>query len=82
MPNMIYDSKHFRKDFGKDYIDFYVDKFKNLTHKKGIVVDFSNGATVFEKKIIEKIFPNAYFIGDIPNGNFPNHAPDTTKKSV
>lgn len=80
MPNVIYDSKHFRKDFGKNYIDFYVDKFKDLTYKKGIVVDFSNGATVFEKKIIEKIFPNAYFIGDIPNGNFPNHAPDTMKK--
>lgn len=51
-----------------------------MGYKDRIVVDFSNGATVYEKKIIGKIFPNAYFIGDTPDGNFPNHAPDTMKK--
>ncbi len=80
MPDRIYDSEDFRKDFGKDYLDYYLDKFKSLSYRDEIVVDFSNGATIYEKKIIEKIFPNAYLIGDKPDGNFPNHAPDTMKK--
>ena len=79
-PAKVYDSEKFRKDFGKDYINYYLDKFKDLDYKGEIVVDFSNGATVYEKKIIEKIFPTAYFIGDKPDGNFPSHAPDTMTK--
>ncbi|KYC45380.1 MAG: Phosphomannomutase [Candidatus Methanofastidiosum methylothiophilum] len=79
-PDRIYDSEDLRKDFGEGYIRYYVDKFRDLNYKGDIVVDFSNGATVYEKKIIEKVFPNAYFIGDVPDGNFPNHAPDTMKK--
>ena len=80
MPDRIYDSEDFRKDFGKDYINYYLKKFEGLEFNDSIVVDFSNGATVYEKKIIEKIFPRSYFIGDTPDGNFPNHAPDTMKK--
>jgi len=79
-PDRIYDSEDFKKDFGKDYINYYIDKFQDLKYCDSIVVDFSNGATVYEKKIIEKIFPRAYFIGDTPDGSFPNHAPDTMKK--
>jgi len=79
-PDRVYDSEDIRKDFGELYIQYYLNKFKDLGHRNKIVVDFSNGATVFEKKIIEKIFPNAQFIGEIPDGNFPNHQPDTMKK--
>lgn len=79
-PDEIYDSEDFRTDFGEDYINYCLNKFQDLDYKGKIVVDFSNGATIYEKKIIEKVFPNAYFIGDKPDGNFPNHAPDTMKK--
>jgi phosphomannomutase len=80
MPDKIYDSEDFRKNLGEGYIKYYIDKFKDLNFKGSIVFDFSNGATVYEKKIIEKVFPDAYFIGDVPDGSFPNHAPDTMKK--
>jgi len=79
-PDRIYDSEKYRKDFENGYINYYLDKFRHLEYKDKIVVDFSNGATVYEKRIIEKVFPNAYFIGDTPDGNFPNHAPDTLKE--
>jgi len=79
-PDRFYGSEDFRKDFGEDYINYYLNKFQDLDYQGKIVVDFSNGATVYEKKIIEKVFPNSYSIGDVPDGNFPNHAPDTMKK--
>jgi len=80
MPAKIYSSEDYIKDFGEEYINYYINKFQDLDYKDKIVVDFSNGATVYEKKIIEKVFPNSYLIGDMPDGNFPNHAPDTMKK--
>lgn len=79
-PAKVYSSEKFRKDFGEGYVNYYLKKFRRLEFNGSIVVDFSNGATIYEKKVIEKIFPNAYFIGDTPDGNFPNHAPDTMKK--
>jgi len=79
-PDRIYNSKERRKDFGEGYTNYYLNRFQDLRYKDRIVVDFSNGATVYEKKIIQKLFPNAYFIGDAPDGNFPNHPPDTMKK--
>jgi len=80
MPDIMYKSRDYIKDFGEGYVKYYFDKFQNLGYKDSIVVDFSNGATVYEKRIIEKIFSKIYFIGDMPDGNFPNHAPDTMKK--
>lgn len=79
-PAKVYNSREPRKEFGEEYINYYLKKFRGLEFNGSIVVDFSCGATVYEKKIIENIFPNAYFIGDKPDGNFPNHAPDTMKK--
>jgi len=79
-PAKIYSSEEYRKDFGEDYTNYYLKKFEGLNFNGSIVVDFSNGSTVYEKKIIEKIFPNAYFIGDAPDSCFPNHEPDTMKK--
>jgi len=79
-PAKIYSFEEYRKDFGEEYINYYLNKFQDLDYQGKIVVDFSNGATVYEKKIIKKVFPNSYFIGDMPDGNFPNHAPDTMKK--
>lgn len=79
-PAKIYSSEDYRKDFGEEYLNYYFNKFQNPNFEGSIVIDFSNGSTLYEKKIIEKIFSNAYFIGDVPDSNFPNHAPDTMKK--
>jgi phosphomannomutase len=79
-PSKIYSSESFRKDFGKNYMNYYFKKFNDLNSENNIVIDYSNGSTIYEKKIIESIFPKAQFIGDEIDGNFPNHAPDTMKK--
>ncbi len=77
IPLKLEKAKNYYQNLGKEYRDFYLKIFKDVNSNIGIVVDFSNGATIHEKKVIEDIFLDKNFLSEKPDGNFPDHLPNT-----
>lgn len=66
----------------KDYINFLLKKIKlkNPINLK-IVIDAGNGSSgIVNPKVLEKFGAKVYRLYCEPDGNFPNHHPDTSKK--
>ncbi|NPV51231.1 MAG: phosphomannomutase/phosphoglucomutase [Candidatus Methanofastidiosum sp.] len=69
-------AEDYKIDFETEYTNYYLKKFENAKDYK-IVVDFSSGASVVERKILDIIFKNKSFLSFVPDGNFPDHVPNT-----
>lgn len=75
-PKTLEKAEDYKINLENKYINYYLNKFENIKTPK-IVVDFSNGATVVERKILDAIFKNKTYLSYTPDGNFPDHMPNT-----
>lgn len=76
LPKKLISAETYSINIENKYIEYYLHKFKNIKNYK-IVADFSNGSTVIERKIFDSIFKNKTYLSYIPDGNFPDHMPNT-----
>ena len=76
LPKILEKAEDYKINLENNYITYYLNKFENIKTPK-IVVDFSNGATIIERKILDTIFKNKIYLSYIPDGNFPDHMPNT-----
>lgn len=63
------------------FIDEYVEFLRSFLREDAamidVVFDCSNGAT---GPVIDRLFPDSIILNGLPDGNFPNHAPDPLHK--
>ena len=68
-------------DFSNNYIKSLKSEFKEGLSFDSFVVDASNGsAGLLAKQVFSSFGLNPHYINIEPDGNFPNHSPDPTKK--
>ncbi|MEM3127032.1 MAG: phosphomannomutase/phosphoglucomutase [Candidatus Woesearchaeota archaeon] len=71
-----------KKDVFNDYKKFILSKAKELPNYK-IIIDYSNGAeTLITPRILLDTNLTVININQTPDGNFPAHGPDPTKKGA
>ena len=68
-------------DINSEYLDMLVSKIKLGEHKPKIVCDSANGtAGIYAPEFLRRIGCEVFELYSEPDGTFPNHHPDPTKR--